>query len=155
MSEFIENNGEVAQRQKTMSEEEGKQECQTKAFKRLAEKIKKAFPRLPLILLADSLYASEPVMGICRDNSWEFIIWYKTGSVPSITEEYEKIPEKEVSGHTEFVNGIDYNGKPVNMLQFWEKKIVSGEAVRTEFQWITSIRITKKNAEKTAGYSGP
>ncbi len=150
-SEFIENNGEDAEKQKNMSEEERKQDCETKAFKRLSWKVKKAFPRLPIILLADSLYASEPVMEICRDNHWEFIIRYKTGSIPSITEEYEKIPEKGTSGHAEFINDIDYNGKPVNMLRFWEEKISNGETVRTEFQWLTSIRITEKNAEKTAG----
>ena len=149
-SEFIENNGEDAEKQKNMSEEERKQDCETKAFKRLAGKIKKAFPRLPIILLADSLYASEPVMKICRDNYWEFIIRYKTGSIPSITEEYEKIPEKGTSRHAEFVNDIDYNGKPVNMLRFWEEKTVKGKTVRTEFQWLTSIRITEKNAEKIA-----
>lgn len=150
-SEFIENNVEDAERQKEMNEEERKQDCERKAFKRLAEKIKKAFPRLPIALLADSLYASEPVMEICRENGWDFLIRYKTGSIPSITEEYENIPEKGESGHAEFVNGIDYNGKPVNMLRFWEEKIVKGKRVRTDFQWLTSIRITKKNAEKIAG----
>lgn len=149
-SEFIENNAEDAKRQKTMSEEERKQDCETKAFKRLAEKMKKAFKRLPLILLADSLYASEPVMDICRNNGWEFIIRYKTGSIPSITEEYEKIPEKERAGYAEFVNDIDYNRNLVNMLRFREKKIVNGESMRTEFQWLTSIRITRNNAEKIA-----
>lgn len=150
-SEFIENNAEDAERQKDMSEEERKQDCETKAFKRLAEKMKEAFPRLPMILLADSLYASEPVMDICRDNGWEFIIRYKTGSIPSIAEEYEKIPEKETSGHAEFINDIDYNGNPVNMLKFFEEKVVKGETVRTDFQWLTSIRITRNNAEKIAG----
>ncbi len=149
-SEFIENNGEDAEKQKDISEEKRKQDCETKAFKRLAEKIKEAFPRLPIIILADSLYASEPVMDICRGNRWDFIIRYKTGSIPGITEEYERIPEKEVSGHAEYVNDIDYNGKPVNMLRFWEEKKVKGETVRTEFQWLTNIRITKRNAEKTA-----
>ncbi len=150
-SEFIENNGEDAERQKTLSEEKRKQDCETKAFKRLSGKIKKAFPRLPIILLADSLYASEPVMNICRGSGWEFIIRYKTGSIPCITEEYEKIPEKGTSGHAEFINDIDHNGKPVNMLRFWEEKIAGGETVRTEFQWLTSIKITEKNAEKIAG----
>lgn len=149
-SEFIENNGEDAARQKDMNEEERKQDCETKAFKRLAEKVKKAFPRLPIVLLADSLYASEAVMDVCRENGWEFIIRYKTGSIPSITEEYEDIPEKGKSGHAEYVNGIDYNGKPVNMLRFWEEKVVKGETTRVEFQWLTSIRITKKNAGKLA-----
>lgn len=150
-SEFIENNGEDAERQKGLSEEKRKQDCETKAFQRLSGKIKKAFPRLPIILLADSLYASEPVIDTCRDKGWEFLIRYKTGSIPSITEEYEKIPEKEREGHTEFVNAIDYNGKPVNMLRFWEEKSKNGETVRTDFQWLTSIRITRKNAEKIAG----
>lgn len=149
-SEFIENNVEEAEGQKDLSEERRKQDCETKAFRRLAWKIKKAFPRLPIILLADSLYASEPVMDTCRDNGWEFIIRYKTGSIPSIAEEYEKIPEKGKSGHAEFVNDIDYNGKPVNMLRFWEEKVVKGKSVRTDFQWLTSIRITEKNAEKVA-----
>lgn len=150
-SEFIENNGEDAWNQENISEEERKQDCEIKAFKRLAGKIKKAFPRLPIILLADSLYASEPVMDTCRDNGWEYLIRYKTGSIPGITEEYEKIPEKETSGHAEFINGIDYNGKPVNMLRFWEEKIIKGKSVRTDFQWLTSIRITKTNAEKMSG----
>lgn len=147
-SEFIENNGEDAENQKGMSEEERKQDCETKAFKRLAQKLKQAFPRLPIILLADSLYASEPVMEICRANGWEYIIRYKTGSIPSITEEYENIPEKERSGNAEFVNDIDYNGKAVNMLRFHEVRIEKGEEVCVEFQWLTNIRITVKNAGK-------
>ena len=149
-SEFIENNGEDAKRQKHMSEEEKKQDCERKAFQRLSQKIKKAFPRLPIVLLADSLYAAEPVMDICRDNGWEFLIRYKTGSIPSITEEYERIPEKGKTGHAEYVNDIDYRGKQVNMLRFWEEKVLKGETVRKEYQWLTSMQLTKRNAEKTA-----
>lgn len=149
-SEFIENNGEDAKRQKEMSEEKRKQDCETKAFKRLAKKIKERYPRLPIILLADSLYASETVMNICRENNWDFIIRYKTGSIPSIAGEYDAIPEKETSGHAEYVNDIDYKGTTVNMLKFGEEKTVKGKITRTEFQWLTSIRITKKNAEKIA-----
>lgn len=149
-SEFIENDGEDAESQKGMSEEKRKQDCETKAFKRLAKKLKEAFPRLGIMILADSLYASEPVMDICRENKWDFIIRYKSGSIPSITEEYEKIPEKETAGHAEFVNEIDHNGTIVNMVRYWEEKVEKGEIVRTEFQWLTNIRVTKKNAEKIA-----
>ena len=147
-SEFIENNGEDTARQKKMSEAEIKQDCETKAFQRLASKIKKKYPRLPITLLADSLYASETVMDICRDNTWEFIIRYKTGSIPSIMEEYDKIPEKGTAGHAEYINEIDYEGNLINVLKYWEEKVVKGKEVRTEFQWITSIEITKRNAEK-------
>lgn len=149
-SEFIENNGEDNKRQRKMSEEEIKQDCELKAFQRLANKLKSKYPRLPIIMLVDSLYASEGFMTTCRKNKWDFIIRYKAGSIPSIANEYEAIPEKEISGHAEYVNGIDYNGKPVNMLKYWEEKIIKGKIVRTEFQWLTSFEITKKNAEKLA-----
>ena len=86
-SEFIENNSEDAEKQKDMNAEEIKQDCETKAFQRLAKKIKKKYPRLPITLLADSLYASEPVMEICEANKWDYIIRFKDGSIPSIAEE--------------------------------------------------------------------
>lgn len=149
-SEFIENNGENAEKQKRMSEEERKQDCEIKAFKRLAKKLKKRFPRLPIILLADSLYACETAMNLCRDNHWDYIFRYKSGSIPSIAAEYEAIPEKETAGHAEYINDIDYNGKPVNMLRYWEEKVVKKELIRTEFQWLTSLKINNKNAEKIA-----
>ena len=147
-SEFIENNGEDAARQEGMSEEEKKQDCETKAFKRLAGKIKKAYPRLPIVLLADSLYASEPVMDICRENRWDFIIRYKSGSIRTVAEEYERIPEKGKAGHAEYVNEIDYHGKTVNVLRYWEERRGKGGRKRMEFQWLTNLRITEKNAEK-------
>ena len=145
-SEFIENNGEDRKRQEGMNAEEIKQDCETKAFFRLAERIKKRFPRLPILLLADSLYASKQVMELCREYKWEFLIRYKKGSIPSIAEEYEKIPEKEKTEKAEFVNEIDYEGKPVHVLRYREEK----EGEITEFQWLCSIKISKENAEKMA-----
>ena len=145
-SEFIKNNGEDRKRQENMNAEEIKQDCETKAFTRLAKRIKKRFPRLPILLLADSLYASKPVMDLCREYKWEFLIRYKKGSIPSIAEEYEKIPEKGKTERAEFVNEIGYDGKPVHVLRYWEEK----NGTTTEFQWLSSIRITKGNAEKMA-----
>lgn len=61
-----------------------KQDCELKAFKRLAEKLKKAFPRLPVCILADALYANSPVMDICQDNDWKYIITLKNGNLPAL-----------------------------------------------------------------------
>ena len=36
------------------------------------------------------------------------------------------------------------------MLRFWEEKTIKGKVIRTEFQWLTNIRITIKNAKKIA-----
>ena len=51
-----------------------KQDCEQKAFVRLAAKIKRYFPRLPICILADGLYPNDTTSGICRKNDWRFII---------------------------------------------------------------------------------
>jgi hypothetical protein len=89
-------------------------------------------------------------MNTCRQNKWEYIIRYKDGSIPSIAKEYEAIPEKKTTRNTEFVNEIDYNGKPVNMLKYHEENVVKGEMNIKRFQWLTNLKVTKSNAEKIA-----
>jgi hypothetical protein len=61
-----------------------KQDCEQNAFKRLAKKLKQAFPRLPICILADALYASSPVMDICENNGWKYIITLQDGSLPAL-----------------------------------------------------------------------
>lgn len=61
-----------------------KQDCEQNAFKRLAQKVKKAFPRLPVCVLADALYATDPVMSICENNEWKYIITLQDGSLPAL-----------------------------------------------------------------------
>lgn len=149
-SEFIENNGEDAEKYRDMSEEKRKQDCELKAFKRMAEKLKKVFPKLPIVLLMDSLYASKPVMDICKENEWDYIIRFKDGSIPYIAKEYEDIPEKEYVMNAEYINEIDYEGHKVNELKYKEETVENGEVVIKAFQWITNIKITKENALKIA-----
>ena len=150
-TEFIENNAEDSERQKSMNAEQIKQDCETKAFKRLAARIKEDFPRLPILLLGDSLYAGEPVFDICKKNHWNYIIRYKEGSIPSIMREYEAIPEKEKKGNTEFVNEIGYKKHEVNLLKYKEKQVRHGDVVSVKFQWLTDLKITEKNAYEIAG----
>ena len=147
-TEPIENSAEY--NEKKLSEEEIKQDCESKAFVRLASKIKNRFPRLPICIVADGLYVSEKVLKMCQANRWDYIIRYKEGCAPSIEQEYEAIPEKNKAGKAEYVNGVIFKDMEVNVLKYKEMKIKKGEAVTTEFAWITSIRITKKNAEKLA-----
>jgi hypothetical protein len=78
MSEFLDN---------TVDEVSSKQDCELKAFYRLAARLKKAFPRLPVTLLLDGLYANGPVMALCRKNRWEFMIVLQNESLPSVWKE--------------------------------------------------------------------
>jgi len=142
-SEFIENDGEDAERQKKMSVEEIKQDCETKAFQRLALKLKKAFPRLPICIMGDSLYASEKVFQTCDNNQWKYLIRFKDGSIPSVAAEFHLLKEHEVQNQKDgarWVNGISYNKRMVNVMEFVFQK----KKNELRFQWITNLEVTKK-----------
>lgn len=144
-SEFIENEGEDAERQKKMSAEEIKQDCETKAFRRLAAKLKKAFPRLPICIMGDSLYASETVFQICNENQWKFLIRFKDGSIPTVATEFHLLKERETENQKDgvkWVNEISYNKRTVNVMEFVFQK---GKNEK-RFQWITNLEVTKKKA---------
>ena len=144
-SEPIENSEEYV----NQSEEAIKQDCESKAFVRLAAKIKKKFPRLPIVISADGLYVTQRALRICKEYQWDYIIRYKEGCASSIAKEYRALPEVEKSGtDIEFQNDIMFQDFDVNLIYYKDKRKADGEERITEFAWITSIRITKNNAKK-------
>jgi len=161
-TEFIENDEECPT----------KQDCERKAFKRLAASLKKMFPRLSICLLADSLYACEPVFEICKNNNWEFLIRYKDGSIPTLAEEtaaimkmgeaeektveideiYARKPRENVKHKMRWVNDLDYNGYTVAVMELKIEKsgMSKKKKLWNEFQWVTSLRIKGSNAYEFA-----
>lgn len=131
-SEFVEN-GET---------NESKQDCEIKAFKRLAEKIKKEYPRLKIIISGDALYACKPVLDICKDNGWKYIIRFKEGAIPSLYHEFETVVAKENESKVadyEYVTKLDYQEAKVNIIRYTDVK------KGTEFVYITDLSISNKN----------
>ena len=78
-----------------------KQDCELKAFARLAETLKRHFPQLPLLLLGDALYANQTVFAICRANDWRFIFTFKAGSLPALFADYETLRDLEPQNRVE------------------------------------------------------
>ena len=114
-SEFVENE----------SENVNKQDCETKAFKRLANKIKKEYPRLRIIISGDALYASKPVMDICKENNWKYIIRFKEGAIPTLYKEYETIVATDNESKIEdydFVIKVDYQEEKTNIIKYKDEK---------------------------------
>jgi hypothetical protein len=72
-----------------------KQDCELRAFKRMANRLKKTFPRLPIMVLLDGLYPNGPVFRTCRNNNWQFMIVLKDDSLPSVWEEFEGLKQFE------------------------------------------------------------
>jgi len=67
-----------------------KQDCELKAFLRLVKKIKKAFPQLPILLLADSLYPNNTVFDTCRSYHWPYIFTFKDGTLKTVWKQIEQ-----------------------------------------------------------------
>lgn len=70
---------------------QNKQDCEQRAFKRLAERLKTCFSHLPIMILLDGLYPNGPVMEICRKNNWDFMIVLQDDSLPSVWEEIKEL----------------------------------------------------------------
>ena len=66
-----------------------KQDCELKAFSRLSKALKKAYPRLPALLLADGLYANQTFFCVCKKNDWRFIITFKEGNLKTVWQEID------------------------------------------------------------------
>ena len=105
-----------------------KQDCETKAFYRLAKKLKKVFPKLPICLCMDSLYASNPVFDLCKQYNWHFIIRFKDGSLPSVAEDFHalKVIERsqkltiiqdEITKTYRYVTDIEYHSHKLNIVE--------------------------------------
>ena len=135
-SEFVENEDENVD----------KQDCETKAFKRLAKKIKKEYPRLRIMISGDALYASKPVIDICKEKGWKYIIRFKEGSIPTLYREFETIVKTDNESRKkdyEYVTGIDYQENKINIIKYKDNK------KGTEFVYMTDLSITNKNIEET------
>lgn len=148
--------------------EQSKQDCEQKAFHRLAERIKQAFPKLSIMLLLDGLYPTAPVMKRCRDYNWGLMIVLKDGSLPSVWGEYhgllKLLPKQEYRQNWgmrkqifRWVNNIRYEYGN-NARQYMELHVVvcheewkavdeKGEIVTktAKHAWISSRKLNSDN----------
>ncbi len=131
-----------------------KQDCEQKAFARLAAKIKKYFPRLPICILADGLYPNKTMFNICRNNNWRFIITLKDGNLKTFHQEVELLrgtqKEQQVyradkTSHIKltyrYLNNIEYEGHNYSWVSCDEHKTrLTDKLEETQrFVYITDI----------------
>lgn len=139
-----------------------KQDSEIKAFKRLSQRIKRNFPRLPLCLLLDGLYPNNPVFNICKKNNWSYIITLKDKSLKSVQEqisdqllfkEYE-IQQKIELNSTHWIcndykvfNPVEYKENRLYVFEtLVEKKHKkTNETEKTRFVHITNINVNNED----------
>lgn len=136
-TEFIENE----------NEEVAKQDCEIKAFHRLAKKLKKSYPQLPICILGDSLYACESIFKCCEKNNWKYLLRFKEGRIKSIAAEFHAIQAIERGKEQElfWVNEIFYNDRKINLI---ETKIQADDGQSKQYLFLTDIKVTKRNAPR-------
>lgn len=157
MWEFVENPGPNAT----------KQDCEVKAFYRLAEKLKEAFPQLSICLLLDGIYLSSPVVKICRDKGWNYIATFKEGHLPERWREYQKLKELAPENRKEvitkegarqqyaWVNGLELGeGKDTERMNAFECIETTPNGVSTTFAWGTNLSISAGKVETLANGGG-
>ena len=157
--------------------EKKKQDSELKAFRRLAERLKKHFPRMRIAVTLDGLYANGPLMELCQDYEWDYMIVLKDGSLKTVWEDIEGLKEKagkhqmpEINGVKQkfwWVNGIDYrygdNGTKavkVNVVVCMETRKVldkgTGQQVEEtkKFAWVSFKQINERNVETRCNLMG-
>ena len=148
-TEFVENET-YEDKNRNIVRKFDKQDCELKAAYRLVEKIKKKFPKLPIIIGGDALYIGKPFLKKCDALGFKYIIKYKEDSASTIKKDFDKF--NIVDGNYKYQNGIIY-GEPenkeyytVNVVSYDELGDKTGEI--TNFTYVTSLTITNKNKEE-------
>jgi len=164
MTEFVEN----------PSQYPSKQDCELKAFYRLADRLKARFPRMPICLLMDGLFAGGPTFSICEKYHWKYIIVLQEGSLPSVQEEFTSLLANFPQGHIRFcpadhyktvqdfdwVNDIEYvdsenNEHTVSVMRCLETKPGSkGNLKTTRYKWITNFHVNINNVIESCNQGG-
>lgn len=137
--------------------EQIKQDCELKAWSRLAVQLKAAFPHTPLCVAGDSLCACGPAMTICQQHGWSFVFTFKPGRTPALWEDFQgllKLATENRLGRRlpdgtqqvyRWVNELPYRdeqGREYCLNAILCEETVAGET--TTFAWVTDLPVTAK-----------
>ena len=118
-----------------------KQDCEQKAFKRLAEKIKKIFPRLPIAILADGLYPNAPFFDICKANDWRFVVTLKDKSLTSLWAEVDL----ELLTHGKNVRSVWHPQQKIHQAFRWLSALTYQ---KHELSWVECVEEKEERKKK-------
>jgi hypothetical protein len=139
-----------------------KQDCELKAFPRLVEKLYAFFPRTPLCILLDSLYANQNVIRLVESKRWKYIITFKEGSMKA------RFPEAVSLASIQTENRLAVE-QPDRQQQFaWAEALPVAEfspnvlfcrdqaktGTPRQFVWLTNFHLCRNNVEKIANQGG-
>jgi hypothetical protein len=164
-TEFIDNSH--FDKQLTAYNEKVKQDCELKAFQRLALSLKKDFPQTPFCITGDSIYACGTAIEICKHNHWSFVFTFKPGRASALWEEFQGLLKVatdnsrkinlpgDTKQHYRWVNDLRYEDSEKRQHRLSAiicEEIRNGET--TTFAWITSMNVNADNVDTIAAKGG-
>ena len=135
-SEFIEN--------KKMLTDKQKQDCETNAFKRMIKRIKKNYPKYKFIVTGDGLYATTPIIKLCKKYNWFYIFNLKPDRLKEVNEIFEDNINynNEASINNYYLStNINFKGNLINVFKYIENK----NKKTTTFRYISNLNINDSN----------
>jgi hypothetical protein len=125
------------------------------------EPSKADFPQLPILLLADALYANATVFDLCRKNRWDYLLTFKPGRCPELFSEFQSLKEllpqnridyqdSQVPQAFAWVNDLDPHG---HRLSAFECQQTQPDGPHT-FAWITNLPVGCKSVITLANQGG-
>lgn len=157
-----------------------KQDCELKAFIRLVKKLKKMYPRMRILLLADGLYPNNTVFNACQRCGYRFIFTLKDGNLKSVWEEVDFLTRRGRDEHYKeskwrdehfmkskwreehsyrVINNIPYKTHTLHLIEMdiTREKLISEEEIthtpeKDRFVHITDIPINRINYWKISEY---
>ena len=138
-SEFIENEKMLTDKQK--------QDCETNAFKRMIKRIKKNYPKYKFIITGDGLYATTPIIKICKKYKWNYIFNLKPDRLKEINETFEdNINYQNETTHKDYYLSTDIKYKDISLSAF--KYIETKNKKTTIFRYISNLEIKDSNIKE-------
>ncbi len=178
MTEFIENRDPSLRSGQALSAD--KQDCELKAFYRLTQRLKKRFPRLPMCLLLDGLYAGGPTFQICTDYDWKFLIVLREDDLPNLHRSFAvaiaQLPHRGKQVELREVN-TQQRSEQVKQTYRWAEDLLypdsqdrthrlgliecqearidtRGHSQAIHYKWITNFSLTTHNVDRLANQGG-
>lgn len=145
-----------------------KQDCERAAFIRLINKIKRDYPRLPIILVADGLYPYAGFFEVCKANSWDYIVTLQDNSLKTVQETIadEKLVQLNNKRRFEtqdkthwyrqdyaWIQNISYHQETMNWIECRDTTTCLSDGNQTvkRFVYLTSLAIDAQNCHTISG----
>ena len=166
-TEFIDNR-DAADTPPGAGEERRKQDCELKALRRLAARLRRDFPRLPICASGDSLHGCGEGLQVAKDYNLSYMYVFKEGRTPALWREFQALlglcPRQRLEVQTprgvrqeyRWVNGLDYQDSAGRR---WRPNAILCEEAHPDgregrWAWLTDLEVSRRSVQEVATLGG-